>query len=170
MTDADRSTLRRTYRTPRVRVGAVLFCEARGRDMIVTGMTAAPVRWPVGRTRGEPGWPAPIVCGGLAAAVRREAAQAVARAWGVSRQTVSKWRRELGVGPPADVRARRAEAARARAKGRPLKGRAWTAAEDEAVRTLPPAEAARQTGRPIKQVYGRRFTLRVPRPPGGLGQ
>ena len=37
--------------------------------------------------------------------------------------------------------------------------RRWTAAEDESVRTRPPAEAARQTGRPLAAVYGRRHRL-----------
>jgi len=37
MRDADRYTLLGTYRTPRVRVGRVLTCEARDCDVIVTG-------------------------------------------------------------------------------------------------------------------------------------
>jgi hypothetical protein len=82
MTDANRFKLLGTYRTPRIRVGAVLFCEVGGRPMIVTGISRAPVRWPVGRTRGEPGPPATIVWSGLAEAVRQENSQAVARAWG----------------------------------------------------------------------------------------
>jgi hypothetical protein len=39
--------------------------------------------------------------------------------------------------------------------------RHWTEAEDELVRTLPPAEAAQRTGRPIKAVWERRKRLRV---------
>ena len=35
----------------------------------------------------------------------------------------------------------------------------WTAAEDEAVRTLTPAEAAAATGRTLPAVYARRFVL-----------
>jgi hypothetical protein len=37
--------------------------------------------------------------------------------------------------------------------------RPWTAAEDEAVRTLAPVEAATRTGRTLTAVYARRFVL-----------
>jgi hypothetical protein len=37
----------------------------------------------------------------------------------------------------------------------------WAPWEDELLRTLPPKEVARRTGRPIWAVYGRRFRLRV---------
>jgi hypothetical protein len=37
----------------------------------------------------------------------------------------------------------------------------WTEAEDELVRTLPPAEAAQRTGRAINAVYDRRSQLRL---------
>jgi hypothetical protein len=37
--------------------------------------------------------------------------------------------------------------------------RGWTATEDALVRKLPPAEAARQTGRQLKEVYRRRSKL-----------
>jgi hypothetical protein len=39
----------------------------------------------------------------------------------------------------------------------------WTAEEDEAVRTLPPAEAAARTGRTLWSVYWRRCVLGVSR-------
>jgi hypothetical protein len=38
---------------------------------------------------------------------------------------------------------------------------AWTAAEDQLIRTLAPAEAARRTGRPLTAVYERRRQLRL---------
>ena len=38
----------------------------------------------------------------------------------------------------------------------------WTEREDELVRSLPAAEAARRTGRPIGAVWARRRVLRVP--------
>jgi hypothetical protein len=38
----------------------------------------------------------------------------------------------------------------------------WTPEEDELVRTLPPAEAARRTGRSLAAVYQRRHVLGVP--------
>jgi hypothetical protein len=44
--------------------------------------------------------------------------------------------------------------------GRGVAGlRAWTPEEDDLVRALPPAEAARRTGRTVKAVYGRRYSL-----------
>jgi hypothetical protein len=54
---------------------------------------------------------------------------------------------------------------------RPGNRTSWTAAEDEAVRSLPPAEAAKQTGRNIRAVYLRRYTLGVGKPgrPGAGG-
>ena len=41
----------------------------------------------------------------------------------------------------------------------------WTPAEDELVRTLPPAEAAERTGRTLPAVYQRRHDLGVGLPP-----
>jgi hypothetical protein len=163
MNKPDPHRLRGTYFTPAVRVGDVLRCASRGCDVTVTGFTAGPVRWPVGRRRdGARGTSGPVVYGALADAIRAEAALAVARAWGVTRQTAAKWRRRLGVGPPAAVRARRAAAARqaVRDRGTLPKGRPWTRAEDTAVLTLQPSDAARTTGRPIGAVYGRRWVLR----------
>ncbi len=163
MSKADPPTLRRTYRPQRVRVGTVLRCEARGCEVIVTGYSDGPIRWRVGRRReGERGVSGPVVFGALAKAVRTEAVIAVARAWGVTRQTVAKWRRKLGVGPSVELRKRLAAAARAtvRARGRLPKGPPWTPAKDAAALTFPPPDAARQTGRPITAVYSRRRALR----------
>jgi hypothetical protein len=42
------------------------------------------------------------VCGALADAVRRESAQAVAYWWGVTAQTVMRWRKALDVGPTTE--------------------------------------------------------------------
>jgi hypothetical protein len=41
-------------------------------------------------------------------------------------------------------------------------GRPWTPEEDGLVRALPPAEAARRTGRSLPSVYDRRHALGVP--------
>jgi hypothetical protein len=166
------------------------------------------------------------VFGDLAEAVRRESATALCSWWGVTGQTVRKWRRALGVGAitegtsqlrrdhsseplaegarekararardpelrariaaamrgkprPAHVieavaaahrgtshgaEARRKMSATHRRRGtRPPKaGPAWGAWEDEAVRTLPAAEAARRTGRTLTAVYSRRRALEMP--------
>ena len=47
---------------------------------------------------------------------------------------------------------------------RPVMGApgAWTAAQDQLLQTLTPAEAARQTGRPLPAIYRRRHLLRLP--------
>ncbi|MCE9607043.1 MAG: hypothetical protein K8U03_19330 [Planctomycetia bacterium] len=54
------------------------------------------IPWPLGRIRGNSNR-ALIVYGALARAVRREANQAICFWWGVTAQTVSKWRKALGV-------------------------------------------------------------------------
>jgi hypothetical protein len=65
-------------------------------EVVITGMTDAPIPWPVGK--GGRGRHSLVVYKGLARAVRRESNQAVARSWGVDPQTVSKWRKALGTG------------------------------------------------------------------------
>ena len=81
------------YRTPRFRYGRVVECEARGRVKVV-GTTAGRITWPIGKTGISK---APIVFAGLARAVRKEAACAVAHWWVVGASTVNKRRRALGV-------------------------------------------------------------------------
>jgi hypothetical protein len=91
---AERFRLLGTYKTPQFRYGRQVFCELRGWVTIV-GLTEAPIPWPVGkRGRGK----TLILYGDLEKAVRRESAVAVAHWWGVSPQTVTKWRRALDVG------------------------------------------------------------------------
>jgi hypothetical protein len=75
-------------------LGDKLLCEYRGREVVVGGVTDAPIQWPYARAAGPPG---PIVCGELIRAVQTESAIAVAHHWGVSTATVKKWRRALGV-------------------------------------------------------------------------
>jgi hypothetical protein len=101
VTDPDRFRLLGTYRTPRVRVGRKLACEARDCEVIVTGYSSARIPWPLGRRPGFAGR-ALVVYGELARAVRRESNQAVCHWFGVTGQTVSKWRRALGVGQTTD--------------------------------------------------------------------
>jgi hypothetical protein len=84
------------YRTPRVGIGRVLTCEARDDDVIVTGYSDGRISWPVGRRRGK-GASTLVVYGRLADAIRRESNQAVAYWWGVTPQTVTKWRKVLEV-------------------------------------------------------------------------
>jgi hypothetical protein len=81
------------YRQNRYRLGGVLFCEVRG-EVVACGVSAGRIPWPVGK-RGRA--KSLVVCGGLVRAVRREAAVAVCHWWGITPQTVTKWRRALGV-------------------------------------------------------------------------
>jgi hypothetical protein len=95
MRDADRfKLLFGPYRTPCFRYGDVVFCDVRG-EVTLCGLTEAPIPWPVGK-RGR--HKAIVLCGRLADAVRRESALAVAYWFGVSMQTVTAWRKALGVG------------------------------------------------------------------------
>jgi hypothetical protein len=82
------------YRAPRCRVGRILESAVTG-DQVVSGMTGAPIPWPYVQRRGDKR--SLIVCGGLEQAIRTESIEAVAYHWGVSRWTVSRWRRALAV-------------------------------------------------------------------------
>ena len=96
------------YATPRFRYGSTVADECRG-EVVVVGLSAGRIQWPLGRVPGNSNR-ALIVFGGLARAVRRESAAAVAYHWGVTGQTVSKWRKAMGVvGPTEGERAMRAE-------------------------------------------------------------
>jgi hypothetical protein len=95
MEDAERFLLLGKYRTPRFRYGRKVLCEVRG-EVTITGMTDAPIPWPIGkRIRGH----SLVVFKDLAKALRRESNQAICHWWGITPQTVSKWRKALGIGP-----------------------------------------------------------------------
>ena len=95
MNDTDRYKLHHgPYRSPRCRPGDKLLCERRGREVVVSGMTDAPLQWPYGKGRGHHSC---IVCGDLIRAVQSESEIAVAHHWGVNPTTVNLWRRALGV-------------------------------------------------------------------------
>ncbi|QDU18479.1 hypothetical protein [Urbifossiella limnaea] len=85
-----------TYSTPAFKYGDAVMCEVRG-EVLITGLTCARIPWPVGKRPASQGR-ALVVYAGLAAAVRRESSAAVCFYWGVTAQTVSKWRKALGVG------------------------------------------------------------------------
>jgi hypothetical protein len=94
MEDCERFRLLGKYWMPRFRIGRRVLCEVRG-EMVITGMTDAPIPWPVGK--GGRGRHSPVVYKGLAKAVRRESEQAVCHWFGVRTTTVWKWRKALGV-------------------------------------------------------------------------
>jgi hypothetical protein len=95
MNDAERFRLLGKYQTPRFRIGQRVRCQVRG-EMVITGMTDAPIAWPVGkRDRGKHSL---IVYKDLAKAIRRESSQAICHWWGVCPVVVWKWRRALRIG------------------------------------------------------------------------
>ncbi len=99
MTDAERFRLRfGSYRTPRFQYGDVAYCDVRG-QVTIRGLTTDLIPWPVGK-RGRA--KSLVIYKSLAKAVKREAAQAVCHWWGVTAQTITKWRKALGVGPTTE--------------------------------------------------------------------
>jgi hypothetical protein len=96
------------YKTPRFRYGQTATCLMRGKVKI-TGLTDATIPWPTCQPQATQSI---ILFGALARAVRRESNQAVARAWGVSGQTVTKWRKALGVDKTEGTTALRIEMGR----------------------------------------------------------
>jgi len=75
-------------------VGSTLYCERLGRQVPVGGLHDAPIPWPYAGVKGPR---ALILCGDLVRAVRCESVVAVCHWWRVHRNTVSRWRRLLGV-------------------------------------------------------------------------
>jgi hypothetical protein len=84
-----------TYRTPRFSYGSAVMCEVRG-EVIITGLTSARIPWPIAKRPGSRGRTL-AVYGDLAEAVRRESVAAVSYWWGITAQTVTKWRQQMGV-------------------------------------------------------------------------
>jgi hypothetical protein len=94
MLDVERfKLLHGPYRMPRCRIGKRLVCKVRG-EVIVCAISAGRIPWPIGK-RGRA--KALVVCGDLARAVRRESNLAVSYWWGITGQTVTIWRKALGV-------------------------------------------------------------------------
>src|SRR3954469_5164831 len=81
------------YRPPRVHRGDRLFCEIRG-TVVVGGYTDAPIPWPRVKKGGNP---CLILCGDLVRAVRAASNVAIRHHFGVSSNTVTNWRKALGV-------------------------------------------------------------------------
>ena len=76
-------------------VGDMIHCTYRGRDVVIGGITDAPVQWFKIHNFGKP---FVILCEDLIRAVQSESGAAIAHNWGVNDETVRNWRRALGVG------------------------------------------------------------------------
>jgi hypothetical protein len=178
MDDTDRYKLHHgPYVPPKCRVGDKLPCEYRGRELVIRGMTDAPIQWPCARRAPRA---SPILCGDLIRAVRCESEVAVAYHWGVNVATVWAWRRALNVPRTnegtrrlfvaytperltPDVRAMAREAMgspevrdkiRASKVGKPLHPN-MIAAQREAARRPRSAEWKRAQSERMKEVWGR---------------
>lgn len=122
------------YRAVRVRPGHTVVCLIRG-EVEVHGVTEGarstadgPLAWPYVEPCPGTGRLTLLLLGDLARAVRVESVQAVCHYWGVSRYTVRRWRRALGVGRmTAGTRALWAELAPTRL-GRDARARGGAAA------------------------------------------
>ena len=93
----------KTYRSVRAKIGVPIHDAIHGEltpDGITEGVKSTaegrPLAWPYVQLLG--GKIRLIVCADLERAIRTESVQDVAKAWGVSRSKVSRWRRAMGVG------------------------------------------------------------------------
>ncbi len=84
-----------SYATPRFRYGQRVSCAVRG-EVIIVGLSAGRIPWPIGYVEGNSNRML-VVYRGLERAVRKDAAVAVCHWWGVTAQTVSRWRSVMGV-------------------------------------------------------------------------
>lgn len=91
------------YGTPRFRYGRLVTCARRG-PLRIIGLSAGRIPWPIGQppAGSRDSNRSLVLYGALARAVRRESATAVCYWWGVTAQTVSAWRKVLGVVCPND--------------------------------------------------------------------
>ena len=210
------------YSPPQFQYGDTVMDEVRGEVKIV-GLSDAKISWPIGK-RGRA--KSLVVFSGLAKAVAQESNQAVCHWWGITPQTVTKWRKvfdveplnpgsrelfvrygreervldalplaraaasrpearrklaeahlgkprpksviealqraNLGRVPSAATRRKMSEAHRARHSTLPKVGRYWSEDDDQLCRTKSPEEVAHATGRSIHAVYTRRSKLGLP--------
>ena len=83
------------YLAPPFIYGDAVMDEVRG-EVTVVKLSVARITWPIGKLRQRRSL---IVYGGLADAIRQESNQAVCHWWGITPQTVTKWRKALHVEP-----------------------------------------------------------------------
>jgi hypothetical protein len=93
MADLDRTLHDGPYAAPRFRLGQKIECAVRGTVKIV-GISSGRIPWPIGQTLRAKSL---VVFAGLENAVRTESNAAVAHWFGVTPQTVTKWREALAI-------------------------------------------------------------------------
>ncbi len=94
MTDDDRFRLHfGPYATPPFRYGEIVHCEVRG-DVQIVRLSDGKIPWPIGK-RGRAS--TYVVYADLARAVQCESNQAVCHWWGITGQTVTKWRKAFDI-------------------------------------------------------------------------
>jgi len=81
------------YVTPEFNYGDIVCCEVRG-EVTIVRLTDGKIPWPLGKKERATTF---VVYADLERAVRTESNQAVCHWWGVTPQTVSKWRKALDV-------------------------------------------------------------------------
>ena len=84
------------YRTPRLRRGDRTSCLYRDKGVIITGLSAGRIPWPLCKPAGR-GHPGLLVEEELARAIRCESVLALRHWWGASPRVVWCWRQALGV-------------------------------------------------------------------------
>ncbi len=129
------------YATPKVRVGSQVQCCWRG-TVAVVGLSDSRLPWPIGR-RGA-NYALIIYCD-LAKAIKLESSQAICHWFGVTTQTVRKWRRALGVGRMTPGQSARSRELFNQPWGVRARKKAWAKARDPVRRAK---IAAARTGKP----------------------
>jgi hypothetical protein len=157
------------YPPPALKRGDKATCLDRDCDVVVTGWSDAPLGWPRCRVPGRGGSPTLLVDDELARAIQHESGQALSYWWGVSRNIVTRWRRNFGVGRMASEGSSRlilaaAERGAAKVRGQPVppevcekrrqlalkrgfQGRPWTAEELALLGTCDDRTVAARVGR-----------------------
>ena len=118
------------YTAPAVRIGDRVDCLFRGCECVVTSIADAPIPWPRVQPAEQRGGCGLLVNHALGRAIRTESAVALKYHFGVSTDTVWRWRKCFGVGGHATTRgSRKAIRAAARLGAEAVKTKEWTEEE-----------------------------------------
>ena len=84
------------YKTPKFAIGEMIPCLFRDCEVRVVGLSDSRIQWPLGQRPGR-GAKTLIIFGDLEKAIRMESLRAICYWFGVTSQTVTLWRKALGV-------------------------------------------------------------------------